>query len=582
MVPGLAALTESRLSNTAAAPSVPVRIDLSGLAFLALALALVILVVQPLAWLIYYAVTDNRWQFGLASFSRLAVDVSFLRAISASLQIAALVAVLSCVVATPLAWLVARTDMPFGRVIYAVVISSFVTPPFIGAIAWEILAAPNSGALNVLIRNVFGLEPGFAVFNIYSFWGVVFVMTNYAFPYVFVLVANALERVPGDMEEASAILGGHRFYTMRRVMLPMVLPAILAGAVYSFLHAFTQFGTPAILALPAGFHVVTTKIWSYFQYPPNPHLAAAAAVPILLLTALLLWLQNRLLGRRGFTVIGGKSGAERRTALDVWKWPALGLALVVVACPVILPDLMIVKMAFTRSLSGILSFDNVSLRNFYFVFGELSNTGLVLSNTLVTAALSATAGAALALGISYIVARKAVLGYQALNLLANAPAAVPGIVLGVGLFISYTRPPLQLYGTIWILLLAFVTIELPAAYQMLRSAFHGLHPELEEASRILGASRLKSLWRITAPLLAASLVATWCFIFIGAIRELSATILLTTASTKLVSVLIYDLNESGDLGSIAVLGLILMAATFVVVAAANRLSGGRKRSLRAT
>jgi iron(III) transport system permease protein len=559
----------------------PRRLDFSGPVLLLPAFILAVLVILPLGWLLYYAFTDNDWHFGLANFVRLASDVSFLRAIAASLEIAACVAVLSCVVATPLAWLVARTDMPLSKLIYAAVISSFVTPPFIGAIAWEILAAPNSGAINVFIRDVLGLDLGFALFNIYSFWGVVFVMTNYAFPYVFVLVANALERVPGDMEEASAILGGGRFYTVRRVLLPMALPAVLAGAVYSFLHAVTQFGTPAILALPAGFHVVTTKIWAFFQYPPNPHLAAAAAAPILVLTAILLWLQNRLLGRRGYTVVGGKSGVERRFKLQGWRWPAFAIALVVVACPVILPDLMILKMAFTRSLSGILSFDKLSLHNFFFVFTELSNTGLVFSNTVITGILSATVGAALALGVSYLVARKAVSGYQALNVLANLPAAVPGIVLGVGLFISYTRPPFQLYGTLWILLLAFVTIELPAAYQMLRAAFHGLHPELEEASRILGASRLKSLIRITAPLLAASLVAAWCFIFIGAIRELSATILLTTANTKLVSVLIYDLNESGDLGSIAVVGLILMAVTFVVVALANRLSG-RQRSPRAT
>jgi iron(III) transport system permease protein len=128
-----------------------------------------------------------------------------------------------------------------------------------------------------------------------------------------------------------------------------------------------------------------------------------------------------------------------------------------------------------------------------------------------------------------------------------------------------------LYGTIWILLLAFLTIELPAGYQQLQAAFRSLHPELEEASRIFGASRLRSLWQITAPLLGTSVVATWCFIFIGVIRELSATIMLTTAQTKLVSVIIYDLNESGDLGAISVLGITLLAITFLVVIAANRL-----------
>jgi iron(III) transport system permease protein len=144
-------------------------------------------------------------------------------------------------------------------------------------------------------------------------------------------------------------------------------------------------------------------------------------------------------------------------------------------------------------------------------------------------------------------------------------------VLGVGVFLTYSRPGLMLYGTLWILLVAFLTIEMPAGYQQMSAAFQGIHPELEEASRMLGATRLRTLWLITAPLLRTSLVATWCFVFIGTIRELSATILLTTADTKLVSVIIYDLNESGELGAIAVLGLMLLALSFGVVYAASRL-----------
>jgi iron(III) transport system permease protein len=194
--------------------------------------------------------------------------------------------------------------------------------------------------------------------------------------------------------------------------------------------------------------------------------------------------------------------------------------------------------------------------------------------------MSATCGAALALVVASLAARRGFFGARALGMLATSPVAIPGIVLGVGLFLSYTRPPLVLYGTPWILLLAFVTIELPAAYQQLEAALLGLHPELEEASRILGAGRLRVLIQITAPLIATSVVATWCFIFIGAIRELSATIMLTTAKTKLVSILIYDLNESGDLGLIAVLGLTLLAVTFAVVGFVNRVAGLRQGSAR--
>jgi iron(III) transport system permease protein len=177
----------------------------------------------------------------------------------------------------------------------------------------------------------------------------------------------------------------------------------------------------------------------------------------------------------------------------------------------------------------------------------------------------------MALVIGYLTARKAVTGHRVLGFLATAPVAIPGIVLGVGLFLSYTRPPFVLYGTLWILLIAFVTISLPAAYQQLQAAFRTVHPELEDASRILGATRLRALREITAPLLRTGVIATWCFIFVGVIRELSAAIMLFTSETKVVSVLIFDLNESGDLGAIAVLGLIMLVITFAVVVAVNQI-----------
>jgi iron(III) transport system permease protein len=192
---------------------------------------------------------------------------------------------------------------------------------------------------------------------------------------------------------------------------------------------------------------------------------------------------------------------------------------------------------------------------------------------MILCTLTATIGVVLAVVISYVTTRKAITGWRALEFLATAPVAVPGIVLGVGLFLSYTRPPLVLYGTLWILLLAFVTIAMPAAYQQLQSAFRVVHTDLEEASRILGATRLRTLWRITAPLLRTSVIATWCFIFVGVIRELSAAIMLFTSETKVISVLIFDLNESGDLGAIAVLGLIMLIITFTVVVLINRLPG---------
>jgi iron(III) transport system permease protein len=223
------------------------------------------------------------------------------------------------------------------------------------------------------------------------------------------------------------------------------------------------------------------------------------------------------------------------------------------------------------------SLSNFTLQNVHFVFFELSATSLALRNTFILGILAATCGTILALVISYVTTRKAVSGYRILGFLATAPVAIPGIVLGVGLFFTYTRPPFVLYGTLWILLIAFVTLAMPAAYQQLQSAFRSVHPELEDASRILGATRLRALWQITAPLLRTSVIATWCFIFVGVIRELSAAIMLFTSETKVLSVLIYDLNESGDLAAISVLGLFMLVITFSIVALANSLRGRNAR-----
>ncbi len=558
-------------------------IDLSWPVFILLSVLLAILVILPLFWLVYYSFrSDTDGGATFENFITLVTDSNMYRAYGLAIGMSLGVGVLACVIATPMAWLVARTDLPGRRYIRMLVTASFVTPPFLGAIAYEIIAAPNSGVVNVIYRAIFGLERGEYLVNIYSFTGLVFAIACFTFPYVFTLVANALDRVPSDLEDASSILGGKSMLTLRKVTIPLVLPAMLAGTLIAILQALTMFGSPAILALPAGFHVITTKIWSLFQFPPRLGLAAASALPLLVITIILLRAQKSILGRKGYTVLGGKSGTPRITQLGRWKWVAIAFVFSVLCLTVIFPYAAILKTAFTVSIGDAINFDTLTLRHWKFVLFEFSATQLALRNTFVLGFLTATIVTGIALLVSYLVVRKSVPGSGLLGVLATAPVAVPGIVLGVGLFLSYANPTFQLYGTIWILLIAFMTIELPAGYQQMSSAFSGVHPELEEAGRIMGASRLKTLWDITAPLLRTSVVAAWCFVFVGTIRELSATILLTTANTKLVSVIIYDLNESGDLGAICVLGTILLVASFAVVFIANRVPvlGGSQMNAR--
>ena len=571
---------------TAIASSAPAEkrrygLDLTKPVLAIFALVLCALIVLPLSWLIYYAFTTKEGTFTLGNFARLVSDASYFDPLLITFALATLSALICCAVAAPMGWLVARTDMPLRRTVRLLVTASFVTPPFLGAIAWELLAAPNSGLLNQLYREITGAPQDSHLLNIYTFAGLVFVISCYTFPYVFVLVANSLDRTPGDLEDASAILGGKAWDTARRITIPLALPAVLAGALVSFLQAMTLFGSPAILAMPAGFHTMTTKIWSLFQFPPKPELAAAASLPLLILTIILLRAEHMALGRRGYSVVGAKNSEPRIVRLGGWRWVMLGLAMLVLTCPVFLPYFALLNASFSKVASHLVWFNNFTLQNLHFVFYELSATQLALRNTFILGTLAATAGTILALVIAYVTTRQAVTGYRVLGFLATAPVAIPGIVLGVGLFFTYTRPPFVLYGTMWILLIAFVTLSLPAAYQQLQSAFKTVHPELEDASRILGATRLRALWQITAPLLRTSVIASWCFIFVGVIRELSAAIMLFTSETKVLSVLIYDLNESGDLAAIAVLGLLMLIITFGIVALANTLKIGGARRLSA-
>ena len=562
---------------TIAIPSAPPQrkygIDYSKPVLYAFAAILCVLIVLPMSWLFLYSFTDGKGAPTLANFIRLFTESTFLDPLITTFIIATSSAVICCAVAAPMGWLVARTDLPFSGFIRALVTASFVTPPFLGAIAWEVLAAPNSGLLNKVFRGITGADQDVHLFNIYSIEGIIFVISCYTFPYVFVLVANSLDRTPGELEDASSILGGGRWYTARRITIPLVLPALLAGALVAFLQAMTLFGSPAILALPAGFHTMTTKIWSLFQYPPKPELAAAASLPLLILTVFLLRAEHMILGRRGYSVVGGKYGAPRLIPLHRMRWVAFAICLTVLLLPVFLPYAALVNAAFSPVATTFLTFKNATLHNIEFVLFELSAASLAFKNTVILGTATATIGTIIAVIIAYVTARQAVAGWRILGFLATAPIAIPGIVLGVGLFLSYTRPPFVLYSTLWILLAAFVTIALPSAYQQLQAAFRTIHPELEDASRILGATRLRSLWEITAPLLRTGVIATWCFIFVGVMRELSAAIILFTSETKVISVLIYDLNESGDLGAIAVIGIGMLIVTFSVVFAVNRIPG---------
>ena len=533
-------------------------------------LLLALLILLPLGWLVALSLSGDGGA-GLASYRAALTDVQLRKALWNTVVMAFWVGLASLAIGAPMAWLTARTDLPGKRTIRALMLASFVTPPFLGAFAWVMLAGPNAGLLNKLYRDLTGAQD--PLLNIFSMPGLVFAVTLYTFPYVFIMIANTLELIASDLEEAAAILGARRFTVAVTVTLPMVAPAIASGFILAVLQALALFGSPAILALPAGFHTITTLIWSYFQYPPKVELAAAASMPLLVATALLLFLQRRLLGRRGYASVGGKTGQRRAVSLGAWRWPAFLGCLAVMACSIFLPYGVLARAALSRAWAQPLSWDNLTLGNVWFTFWQYSATRSAIVNTLELGVMTATVGAVMAALLAYTVNRRLVPGSQVLPFLVLAPVVIPGVVLAVGLFIAYTRPPLLLYGTLWILFAAYLTKELPVGYSQSDATFRGVHAELEEAGRILGAGRLRVLGEITAPLARSGIIATWCFIFIGVIRELSASIILFTPDTKVMSVVIFDLKEEGQFGAIAVLGLFMLLMTFATVTLMQTLLG---------
>src|SRR5206468_2184332 len=311
------------------------------------------------------------------------------------------------------------------RLVRALILASFVTPPFLGAFAWVMLAGTNAGLLNKLYRSVTGAAD--PLLNVFTMPGLIFVVSIYTFPYVFIMIANTLELIASDLEEAASILGASRVRVALTVTLPMVLPAILSGFILAVLQALALFGSPAILALPAGFHTITTQIWALFQYPPKVEMATA--------------------------------------------------------CSIFLPYGILAKAAFARAWAQPLTVENVTLGNFALTFGH-SATRSAIANTLELGIMTACVGAGLAALVAYVVNRKLVPGHQLLTFLALAPVVIPGVVLAVALFLAYTRPPLVLYGSLWILFVAYLTKEMPVGYSQSDATFRGVHPELEDAGRI--------------------------------------------------------------------------------------------------
>jgi len=540
---------------------------------LVVVVALLFLIVGPAIKLVISSLQDGesgRWT--LTNYVTAYSNELRLRALGTSLLYASGVTVVAMVFAVPIAWGVARTDMPAKGLVRALILGAFITPSYLGAIGWILLAGPNAGWLNKAWMGLTGAQSGLV--NIYTFAGLVWVTALYAFPYIFVFTTDALERVSSEMEEAANILGAGGLRTIFRVTLPLVTPAILGGGIVVFLDTVALFGTPAILALPARIHVLTLELWGFFQFPVQAEVAAAYAIPLVLITVGLFSLQRMVLGRRSYVALTGKGGSRELQALGPWRWVILGYALFIVAMAVVLPYLALAQAAFSRAWGLGFAWSNLTLDNFRLLLIDDPTARATILNSFTFSAATACVAVLLALVVAYIVQRRLAGPFGGLlGAMCMLPLVVPGIVLAIGFYAAWAPPPLALYGTATILVLGFTARFLPIAYSSCLAAIRSLNPEMEEAVRILGGGRLQAVSRVVAPLLKTSLIGAWLLVFIPATRELSTAIFLVSANTRVISVMMLDLSENGSFETLAALGFFLLGVTILIVLLGYRLVG---------
>ena len=540
--------------------------------WIVLAAALVFLVINPLFQLIKTSLQEvDTGDFTLMNYVAAYSKPRYLLAMWNSVRLGFCVTALCLTFAVPMAWAVSRTDMPCKGLIRLLVLGAFITPPYLGAIGWILLAGPNSGWLNRIYMGITGASEG--LFNIYSFGGLAFNIAVYSFPYIFIFTSAALDLVSSEMEDAANILGAGVMRTTMRITLPMVLPAIVGGAIITFLEAIALFGSPALIAIPARFNVVTTQLLQFFSQPIRAEVAAAYAVPLLLITVVLFGLQRWLVHRRGFVALTGKGGERRIMQLGPWRFVMLGYSLFVLSLSVLLPYIVLSQAALAKAWGRGFAWDNLTLHNFYYLLFQHETAGQSVVNSFTYAASAACIAIVLGLSIAYIVSRRLLPFAGILSFLAMAPFVVPGIVLAIAFYAAYAPPPFTLYGTATILILAFATRFLPIGYVNADAAIRSINPEMEEAVRILGGGRLVAIRKVMAPLMKRNLIGAWLLVFIPATRELSSALFLYGPKTRTMSVMLMDMSEEGNFEQLAALGFLLLAATLVIVGLASALLG---------
>ena len=531
----------------------------------ALLIVLAFLVIYPLLMLVFGALSDsNPIVDGFGAFRPSAkhfldvlanenVHLAFFNALAACGG----GTILAVVIGLAFSWIVVRTNTPFkGFIAGASMIPLFV-PPLVAGVAWGILGSPKTGLLNTALKWI-GID---FRFDFYSMSGLIIVFGIYYAPYVYMFTASALRNMDPSLEEASEVSGASAFTTIFTITFPLIAPAILAGSLLSFVVMLGIYGVPAALGAPANISVLTTYIFKLTAWsPPLYNTAAAVAILLMVVTAILVWAQQRVLSGKSYATVAGKAFRPRSLNLGPWRWFTFSLALVYLFVVVVLPTLALViaafrKFLFFKDFNALFDWKQYSWVHFESVFDN-PLTMLSIWNTMKVGVITAVVGGALAFAIGYTVNRTTVGGRKSIDLLATLPVAIPGLVVGVAYLWAWIGLPGGLYGTIWILALAFVARFMPDTVKALSTSFMQIHKELEEAAWICGRGLLGTIRTIVLPLAKPGVVASMTLLFVLAIRELGSSLFLYTSDTTVMAVLLLDYYEGGNVGKTAAFSLV--------------------------
>ena len=529
-------------------------------------------VIYPFGALLLRGVVDPKTgAFTLARYIALVNDEEFRSALLTSLTISFGCLIVSMCLALPMAWAVSRTDMPLKGFVRTMTVLTFATPSFLGAIAWVVLLGPRGGSINLAIQSLFGLES--TPFSVFSVGGLIFVFSLYLYPYIFFAATTALDNMDPAMEEAAGMLGAGTWWTSVSITLPLILPAVLAGGALVVLESMVNFGVPAILGLPVHIETLTTRIYSLFQFPPNYEAAATTAMPIVLIVLLCVFAQRLAVGRRTYVTVGGISSQRRVISLGGWRWVFAGLSLLIISASIFVPFTALLIISVKKTFGNPISFENMSLIHYMNIAFGSSTTQRAIVNSVMLAAGAALICMAFAVVLAWLVERTKLPGRGLLGALVMACFSLPGIALAVSLIFAFSRGSLlPLYGTIWIILLAYVIHGLPVVFNYTRNSLRQVNAELSDAAEIAGASPARALWDITVPLIRGGVISGGLIVFVLMVREFGSSVLLTSAGTEVVAVAIYEFAEEGDNGRMAALAIIIYLINLAVVLPARRLA----------